>query len=58
MDMKERLGRIDKEEEETRIAALPKRLAKAQQLIRKHVAPTASLVDELIAERHEDARRE
>jgi AbrB family looped-hinge helix DNA binding protein len=41
-----------------RITTLRQRLAKAQQLVRKHVAPTTSLVDELIAERREAARRE
>jgi hypothetical protein len=37
--------------DELRVAAYPLRLAKAQQLIRKHVAPTISLADELIVER-------
>jgi AbrB family looped-hinge helix DNA binding protein len=41
-----------------RITTLRQRLAKAQQLVRKHVAPTTSLVDELIAERREAAKRE
>jgi hypothetical protein len=49
MDMKERLNRIK---------ALRKRLVKAQQLTRKHISPKTSLVDELIAERREAARRE
>jgi len=46
------------ENDELRITTLRQRLAKAQKLIRKHVAPTTSLVDELIAERREAARRE
>ena len=46
------------ENDELRITTLRQRLAKAQQLVGAHVAPTASLVDELIAERREAARRE
>jgi AbrB family looped-hinge helix DNA binding protein len=46
------------ENNELRITTLRQRLAKAQQLVRKHVARTTSLVDELIAERREAARRE
>lgn len=46
------------EREELRITTLRQRLAKAQQLVRKHVGPKISLVDELIAERREAARRE
>ena len=57
MDMTKGLIRIDKDQE-ARVAALRKRLVKAQQLIRKHVAPHISLVDELIAERREAARHE
>ena len=34
------------------------RLARASELVRSHVPPTISLVDELIAERREEARRE
>jgi hypothetical protein len=37
---------------------LRQRLAKAQQLVRAHVGPKTSLVDELIAERREAAKRE
>jgi hypothetical protein len=33
-------------------------LQRAQRLVRKHVKPTTSLVDELIAERHEAAGNE
>jgi len=37
---------------------LQRRLAKARRLLRKLIPPTVSLVDELIAERREEARRE
>ena len=57
MEMKKRLSRSDNEKE-TRIAAFRKRLTKAQQMIREHVTPRTSLVDELIAERREAARHE
>jgi AbrB family looped-hinge helix DNA binding protein len=46
------------ENDELRITTLRQRLAKAQQLVRAHVSPKRSLVDELIAERREAARRE
>jgi AbrB family looped-hinge helix DNA binding protein len=46
------------ENDELRITTLRQRLAKAQQMVRKHVPSTTSLVDELIAERREAARRE
>jgi AbrB family looped-hinge helix DNA binding protein len=46
------------ENNELRITTLRQRLTKAQQIVRKHVPPTTSLVDELIAERREAARRE
>lgn len=46
------------ENDELRITTLQQRLAKAQQWVRKHVAPGTSLSDELIAERREAARRE
>lgn len=46
------------ENNELRITTLRQRLTQAQQIVRKHVAPTISLVDELIAERREAARRE
>jgi len=43
---------------ELNVSSLWHRLAKAQKLVRKHVAPTTSLVDELISERRKAARRE
>jgi AbrB family looped-hinge helix DNA binding protein len=46
------------ENDELRITTLRQRLAKAQQLVRAHVDSATSLVDELIAERREAARRE
>ena len=46
------------EDNELLITALRQRVAKAQQLVRKHVTPTTSLVDELIAERREAARQD
>jgi AbrB family looped-hinge helix DNA binding protein len=46
------------EDQELRITTLRQRLAKAQQLVRKRVAPTTSLVDELISERRRAAQRE
>jgi AbrB family looped-hinge helix DNA binding protein len=44
--------------EELRITTLRGRLRRAQRLVRKHVKPGTSLVDELIAERREAARNE
>jgi hypothetical protein len=35
-----------------------RKIARAQRLVRKHLKPGTSLVDELIAERHEAARNE
>ena len=46
------------EDDELRITTLKRRLERAQRLVRKHVKPGTSLVDELIAERREAARRE
>jgi len=45
-------------DDELRITTLRQRLQRAQRLVRKHVKSTTSLVDELIAERHEAARNE
>jgi hypothetical protein len=41
-----------------RITTLKRRIQQAQRLVRKHVKPGKSLVDELIAERREAARNE
>jgi len=46
------------EDDELRITTPKRRLERAQRLVRKHVKPGASLVDELIAGRREAARRE
>jgi len=46
------------EDDELRITTLKRRIERAQRLVRKHVKPGTSLVDELIAERREAARRE
>jgi AbrB family looped-hinge helix DNA binding protein len=46
------------ENDELRITTLRQRLAKAQRLVRKRVTGGSSLVDELIAERRQAARRE
>jgi AbrB family looped-hinge helix DNA binding protein len=45
-------------DDELRITTLRRRLQRAQRLVRKHVKPSTSLVDELIAERRETARNE
>jgi AbrB family looped-hinge helix DNA binding protein len=45
-------------DDELRITTLRRRLQRAQRLVRKHVKPGTSLVDELIAERREAARNE
>jgi hypothetical protein len=46
------------EDDELRISTLKRRIERAQRLVRKHVKPGTSLVDELIAERREAAKRE
>jgi AbrB family looped-hinge helix DNA binding protein len=46
------------EDDELRITTLKRDIARAQRLVRKHVKRGTSLVDELIAERREAARRE
>ncbi len=46
------------EDDELRISTLQRRIERAQQLVRQHVKPGTSLVDELIAERREAAKRE
>ncbi|HEY6465903.1 MAG TPA: AbrB/MazE/SpoVT family DNA-binding domain-containing protein [Candidatus Acidoferrales bacterium] len=43
--------------DELKITTLRNRLKRAQQIVRKHVPRSVSLVDELIAERREAARR-
>lgn len=46
------------EDDELRISTLRRNIARAQRLIRKHIKPGVSLVDELIAERRQAARDE
>lgn len=46
------------ENDELRITTLKRNLERAQHLVRKHVKPGASLVDELIRERREAALNE
>jgi AbrB family looped-hinge helix DNA binding protein len=46
------------EDDELRITTLKRRIQRAQRLVRKHVKPGRSLVDELIAERRAAARDE
>jgi AbrB family looped-hinge helix DNA binding protein len=46
------------EDDELRITTLKRNIEQAQRLVRKHVKPGISLVDELIAERREAAGHE
>ncbi len=46
------------EDDELRITTMKHRIARAQRLVRKYVKPGISLVDELIAERRAEARKE
>jgi AbrB family looped-hinge helix DNA binding protein len=46
------------ENDELRISTLKRNIQRAQQLVRRHVKPGASLAGELIAERREAAKRE
>jgi AbrB family looped-hinge helix DNA binding protein len=46
------------EDDELRIITLKRNIERAQRLVRNHVKPGTSLVDELIAERREAARNE
>lgn len=46
------------EDGELRITTRKQRLERAKQLVRRHVKPGTSLVNELIAERREAAKRE
>ena len=46
------------EDDELRITTMQRRIERAQRLVRKYVKPGTSLVDELIAERREAAKRE
>jgi AbrB family looped-hinge helix DNA binding protein len=46
------------EDNELRITTLKRRIERAQESVRRYVKPGESLVDELIAERREAAKRE
>jgi AbrB family looped-hinge helix DNA binding protein len=46
------------EDDELRITTMKRRIERAQRRIRQYVKPGVSLVDELIAERREAAKRE
>ena len=46
------------EDDELRITTMQRRIERAQKRVRKYVKPGVSLVDELIAERREAAKRE
>ena len=46
------------EDDELRITTMRRRIEHAQRLVRKYVKPGTFLVDELIAERREAAKRE
>lgn len=46
------------DEDELRITTMKSRIARAQRHARKYLKPGVSLVDELIAERREEAKRE
>ena len=46
------------EDDELRISTLRRNIQRAQRLVRKHISPNISLVDELIAERRQAARDE
>lgn len=46
------------EDDEIRITTMKKRIERAQRHVRQYVKPGVSLVDELIAERREAAKRE
>ena len=48
---------LPNENDELRIIALKRNLARAQRLVRKYVKPGTSLVDELIAERRKAPRK-
>ena len=46
------------EDDELRIMTMKRRIERAQRMVRKYVKPGTSLVDDLIAERREAAKRE
>ncbi len=46
------------EDDELRITTMKRKIERARQRVRKYIKPGVSLVDELIAERREAAKRE
>ena len=46
------------EDDELRVMTIKRRIERAQQIVRKYIRPGVSLVDELIAERRAEARKE
>jgi len=46
------------EDDELRVMTIKRRLQRAQQIVRKYIKPGVSLVDELLAERRAEARKE
>jgi AbrB family looped-hinge helix DNA binding protein len=46
------------EDDELRVSTMKRRIERARRLVRRHLKPGTSLVDELISERREAARRE
>lgn len=49
---------VDVSEGELRVRSLPKAVARAQAIVRRHVPSEVSLVEELIAERRGEAARD
>jgi AbrB family looped-hinge helix DNA binding protein len=46
------------EDDELRVMTIKRRIQRAQQIVRKYIKPGVSLVDELLAERRAEARKE
>jgi len=49
---------VDVADGELRVRSLPKAIARAQEILRRHVPEGVSLADELIADRRREAERE
>ena len=49
---------VDVADGELRVRSLPKAIARAQEILRRHVPEGTSLADELIADRRREAERE
>jgi AbrB family looped-hinge helix DNA binding protein len=46
------------EDDELRVMTIKRRIERAQQIVRKYIKPGVSLVDELLAQRRAEARKE